>query len=107
MWFLKIYKSQNRKYLKWFSCILLQDISGINSAKKVYGYCYKARSKSCTKDKKSRKKIKKNWQKKKAAKVAKAANDLLGIKMADRHFLLRTQKLFPSQQQVLCQTFVV
>ena len=106
MWFLKIYKSQNRKYLKLFSFLLLQEISGINLAKKVYGYCYKARAKSCTKDKKSRKKIKKNWQKK-AAKVTKAANDLLGIKMADRYFLLRTQKLFPSQQQVLCQTFVV
>ena len=71
------------------------------------GIATKHARKAAPKIKNQEKKIKKNWQKKKAAKVAKAANDLLGIKMADRHFLLRTQKLFPSQQQVLCQTFVV
>ena len=37
------------------------------------------------------------WRKRIAEKVTKTTNDLLGSKMTDRHFELKTQKLLPSQ----------
>ena len=82
--------------MKGYSFPLVTRKSGINLAKKLMETATNHVQNAAPKIKKQARKSGK-IDKKIMAKVTKAANDLVGGKMADKCFLLKTQKLLPPQ----------